>query len=90
MLAALYHRLSAGIVVTHKIFTAPPDEAYRMITQMRVSYVAVCGLLAPVGLTDQRRAASLWGQLQAGTVPNWLEREPAAAGQAFAIYRVKS
>lgn len=90
VLAAPYHRLSAGIVVAHKIFTAPPDEAYRMITRVRVNYVAMCGLLAPVGLTDQQRAASLWGQLQAGTVPDWLKREPAADGQAFAIYRVKS
>lgn len=90
VLGALYHRLSAGIIVTHKIFTAPPDEAYRIVTQVRANYVAICGSLAPVGLMDQQRAASFWGQLQAGTVPDWLEREPAANGQAFAIYRVKS
>jgi hypothetical protein len=90
VLAAPYHRLSTGIIVAHKIFSVPPDEAYRIITELRVNYVAMCGLYAPVGLTDQQRAASLWGQLQAGTVPDWLKREPAADGEAFAIYRVKS
>ena len=90
VLAGPYHRLSAGIIATHKIFAEPPDEAYRIIARLRVNYVAMCGLLAPVGLTDQQRAASLWGQLQAGVVPDWLKREPAADGQAFAIYRVKS
>jgi hypothetical protein len=90
VLAAPYHRLLAGIIVTHKIFAVPPEEAYRIITRLRVNYVAMCGLLTPVGLTDQQRAASLWGQLQAGAVPDWLKREPAADGQAFAIYRVKS
>lgn len=76
--------------MAHKIFSVPPDEAYRIITQLRVNYVAMRGLYAPVGLPDQQRAASLWGQLQAGTVPDWLKRESAADGEAFAIYRVKS
>jgi hypothetical protein len=90
VLSAPYHRLSTGIIAAYKIFAEPPDEAYRIITRLRVNYVAMCGLRAPVGLTDQQRAASLWGQLQAGAVPDWLKREPAADGQAFAIYRVKS
>ena len=87
VLAAPYHRLSAGIIDTQKIFSAPPDEAHRIITRLRVNYVAMCGLLTPTNLTDP---ASLRGQLQAGAVPYWLKREPAAVGQAFVIYRVKS
>jgi len=90
VLSAPYHRLSAGVIAAYQIFTAPPDEAYRAIARVRVNYVAMCGSRMPGRLTDQQRAASLWGQLQAGVVPDWLAREPAADGQAFAIYRVKS
>ena len=89
VLWAPYHRLSAGIIEAYKIFTEPPDEAYRIVTRLRVNYVAMCGWRAPLGLTNQQRAASLWGQLKAGAVPGWLIREPAPDGQAFAIYRVK-
>ena len=90
VLAAPYHRLSAGIIETQKIFSTPPDEAHRIITQLRVNYVAVCGLLTPTDMTNAQLTASLWGQLHAGAVPYWLKREPAAVGQAFVIYRVKS
>jgi hypothetical protein len=90
VLSAPYHRLSAGIIAAYKIFNEPPDEAHRIITRLHVNYVALCGLRTPVGLTDPQRAASLQGQLQAGAVPDWLKREPAADGQAFAIYRIKS
>ncbi|HYA07373.1 MAG TPA: hypothetical protein VEF90_15920 [Xanthobacteraceae bacterium] len=89
VLAAPYHRLSAGNVAAHKIFAEPPDAAYRIVAELRVNYLATCGSLPPVGLTDRQRTASLWGRLQAGAIPDWLEREPAADGQAFAIYRVK-
>jgi hypothetical protein len=89
VLAAPYHRLSAGIISTNKIFSAPPDQAHRIITRLRANYVAMCGLLTPVGLTNQQLATSLWEQLHAGAVPDWLKREPAADGQPFVIYRVK-
>jgi hypothetical protein len=88
VLAGPYHRLSVGIIMTHKIFSAPPDQAYQIITRMGVNYVAMCGLLAPEG--HQLLATSLWEQLHAGAVPDWLKRDPVADGQPFLIYRVKS
>lgn len=89
VLAAPYHRLSVGIIAAHRIFTSPPDEARRILTREHVTYLATCGAHAPAGLSEAQRQASLWGQLHAGAVPDWLAREPSTPEQAFSIYRVK-
>jgi hypothetical protein len=41
-------------------------------------------------MSDAARKASLWGRLQAGTVPDWLAAVPAQPGEVFTVYRVKS
>jgi hypothetical protein len=50
--------------------------------------VVVCGPRPPDGLVEPDRARSLWGHLQAGSVPDWLE--PVAGMQPFSVYRVGS
>ena len=89
VLAAPYHRLSAGIIDTHRMFASPPDEARRVAVRVGARDLALCGQRAPSGLSDGDRDASLWGRLQAGDVPDWLAAEPAAAGAAFRFYRVR-
>ena len=86
-LAAPYHRLSAGIVTAHGALAAPPDQARGLLAEAKVHYVMLCGPRPPDGLPELERSRSLWGRLQAGAVPDWLERVP--AGPAFAVYRVK-
>lgn len=88
-LAAPYHRLSTGIRDAREIFSRPPEEAYRTVVGLRVNYLATCGSDAPMGLTDEERATSLWGRLQSGNFPDWLAVEPAMAGQRFRVYRVR-
>jgi hypothetical protein len=90
VLAAPYHRLSAGIVEAHRIFASPPEAAHRIVTQTHAAYVAVCGPRAPSDLSEDQRKASLWGQIQAGRIPDWLAAEPASRGTPFRIYRVRS
>jgi hypothetical protein len=87
VLTAPYHRLATAIVAAHRAFAAPPDRARGMLAAFRADYVAVCGAQAPDGLSPDERDASLWGRLQAGTVPDWLQRVPLPG--PFAIYRVK-
>lgn len=84
-----YHRLSEGIIETHRVFASVPEEAMALVKQLGVTYVAICGPNGPVGLTAEARKKTLWGQLDGGTVPDWLERLPEEPGQAFAIYRVR-
>jgi hypothetical protein len=49
----------------------------------------MCGSLGPLGLTPAERSASLWAQLRAGEVPDWLERIGDLPEQPFAVYRVR-
>jgi hypothetical protein len=87
IVAAPYHRLSAGIIAGHDILAAAPDQSQRVAARLGVSYVVICGRSAPNGLEADRRDASLWATLQAGDVPPWLARV-ALSGSPFAAYRV--
>jgi lysylphosphatidylglycerol synthetase-like protein (DUF2156 family) len=88
ILAAPYHRLSAGIRATHEIFAAPPAAARGLLARFGVTYVALCGTRSPNDLAKAELDASFWGRLQAKDIPAWLE--PVATDGAFAVYRVKS
>jgi hypothetical protein len=89
ILSAPYHRLSGGIIAAHRMFAAPPDAARNAAQRLGVSYVATCGPRPPSGLAGAPLDASLWGRLQAGNVPVWLDREPTVTGP-FRLYRVRS
>ena len=87
VVAAPYHRLSAGILTAHRALSVPPDEARGVLARTHADYVAICGKSGLRGLGTAEREASLWGRLQGGAVPGWLEPLPAAG--PFAVYRVK-
>jgi hypothetical protein len=89
VIAAPYHRLANGIIATHRIFTLPPDAARGILQQFGATYVVACGDRVPPGMSASERAASLLGQLEAGTAPDWLEAVPAGEGDAFRVYRIK-
>jgi len=86
VLSAPYHRLSAGIIATNRIFTSPPDEAHELLAGQRVTYVMICAR-PDVGRGE---ASSLGYQLHHGRFPAWLEPVPLAGPQAFSVYRLKS
>jgi hypothetical protein len=88
VLAAPYHRLAEAILASHRVFASPPEEAHRLLQRIGVSYVVTCGTRGAVGLGGAERFASLWGHLQGGAVPDWLELL-SSAGEPIAIYRVR-
>jgi len=88
VLAAPYHRLSAGVLAAHGTFAEPPEAARRIVDRVHASYVVMCGSRPPTGLAPAERDASLWGRLQAGAVPDWLEKLPQPQEQAFTVFRV--
>ncbi len=88
VLAGPYHHISKGIIAAHRSLAQPPDQARRVLLQVKADYVMICGPRPPDGLTVAARDRSLWGRLRAGQVPKWLEPVK-TTGQAFAVYRVK-
>lgn len=88
-IAGPYHRMSAAIIATQRIFASPPEQARPLLSHLGVTYIAVCGPRGPSGLSAAARRASLWGQLQAGAVPDWLEPLDTGVNRPFAVYRVK-
>ncbi|MBV8838026.1 MAG: hypothetical protein JO000_15940 [Alphaproteobacteria bacterium] len=89
ILAAPYHRLSAGILATHEVFGSAPAAAHAALKRLGVTYVATCGTRGPSDLPKSELEASFAGRLRAKEVPDWLE--PVAVGDSpFTVYRVKS
>ena len=88
VLAAPYHRLSSSILISHRILSAPPDEAHALLEKIRATYVVLCGAAKPIGLEDAAATGGLWAKLAAGDVPAWLSRVPMPEGSAFIVYRI--
>jgi hypothetical protein len=90
VLAAPYHRLSAGIITVHEAFSSPPEQARRMLARHRVDYVMICKSRSSARAAAAPAAASLWEQLHAGAVPDWLKAVPVTKEQAITVYRLRS
>ena len=88
VLAAPYHRLSSSIVLSHRIFAAPPDIARRLAAQAGVTFIALCGQRGTAGLSGPEREASLLVGLQSGRVPGWLQ-PVLKEGPGFRVWRVE-
>jgi hypothetical protein len=88
IVAAPYHRLSAGILAAHEVFASPPEKAHRVLAGLGVNYLLMCGPRPPGDLAGPQLAASLWTLLRAGSVPVWLEPVADLRGSPFAAYRV--
>ena len=60
-------------MAAHRSLALPPEQAREVLAEQRATYVMICGPRPPDGLAEPERSASLWGRLQAGAVPDWLE-----------------
>jgi hypothetical protein len=88
VLGAPYHRLSEGILLTHRVFASPPDEAHAILTRVHADYLVTCGPRGAAGMRDDQRAASLWTSLSAGRLPPWLEPVAGTEREPITVYRV--
>ncbi len=88
-LAAPYHRLTVGITAAHDILSLPPERAEQAARNVRIDYVVVCGPRPPDGIPAADLSASLWGNLQAGRVPDWLTPVRLPDGSPFHVYRIR-
>jgi hypothetical protein len=90
VLAAPYHRLSAGIITVHEAFSSPPEQARRILARHRVDYVMTCKSRPYARAGAAQAGTGLWEQLHAGAVPDWLEAMPVTKEQSITVYRVRS
>ena len=86
VLAAPYHRLSAGILAAHKVFAAAPDEARRMLTRLGVTYVITAARARRATCRTRLRAGCRAGTGEERA--DWLE--PVAGTAPFRLYRLRS
>ncbi len=89
VMSAPYHRLGAPIIDAHRIFALPPVASRQVVERVRPTYLATCGRHTLAGIGEAERAASLWGRLAVGEIPDWLELVPETRNQPFVVYRVK-
>src|SRR5258705_3325163 len=85
VIAAPYHRLSEGIIAAHQIFALPPARARGLLARFGGTSVVTCGTRAPPGMSETERAASLWGRLQAGALPDLVKAVPARPPGGFTV-----
>ena len=90
VLAAPYHRLSRGIIVSNGIFASPPDEARKLVRDNSVKWVVFCAKYPPGGVRKSDLSASLWQTLKDDHPPAWLEEVPATAAGPLYAYRVRN
>jgi hypothetical protein len=86
VLAAPYHRNRAGILDAVAALTSPPEAAHAVVAQRGIAYIAICAGSAEFDVQMAARPGSLFEGLQAGRVPDWLERVP-GSGHTL-IFRV--
>jgi hypothetical protein len=89
VMSAPYHRLVAPIIEADQIFALPPAAARAVVARVKPAYLVTCGrhTLGEIGAVE--RAASLWGRLADGDIPDWLEPVPETRDQPLVVYRVR-
>lgn len=89
VVAAPYHRLGQQIAQTIRILDMPPEEARRDLSELGITYVAVCRSSQPRHPWSRNagRSNSLRYALLSGTPPAWLQPVIGDGGR-FLIYRL--
>jgi hypothetical protein len=90
VLAAPYHRLSAGIIASTRIFAEKPEDARRILVATQATYLVTCGGKKADGIVEDSMKPSLFGQLLLGNVPDWLEPLATRSSEALVVYRLKA
>lgn len=88
VLAAPYHRNTAGILDAVAALTGTPAEAEAIVRRRGVAYLALC--ITSNEMAERRAAnpANLFDALKRGEPVPWLERTAASPDGATVVYRV--
>ena len=87
VMSAPYHRNSHGMLAAHRILTATPADARRLMREAQVDMVALCAHSGSFRLVRDESKGGLAAALARGDVPDWLE--PIAVTPDLMAYRVR-
>lgn len=88
VIAAPYHRNTAGILDGVAALTGAPDEARAIIARRGVAYLALCTASGEMAERRAANPANLFDALKRGEVPGWLQPVPGAPDDPVRVYRV--
>jgi hypothetical protein len=89
-LSAPYHRNPDGMLAELRIGLAAPDEAAAMLSRLGQPVVAFCAKDPQTRLVIKKAPKGLYGQLDAGNAPDFLEPLPGTPGTGLQLFRFKS
>jgi hypothetical protein len=88
VLSAPYHRLSGGILDTHRFFGSTAREARDIAESRGIDYVYFCPSFVFSGFDGVRRDGTLWHDLANGRIPSWLQLVPESADEPIRVFRI--
>lgn len=86
VVASGHHRNEAAMADVIRAFTGTPDQAAQIIKARQIRFVVICDGSYELALYARKAPDGLLGQLRAGDVPVWLQRQPDIG--PFQIYEV--
>lgn len=90
VLAAPYHRNTAGILDAVEALTGTPDEARDIVARRGVRYLALCLSSNEMAARRSANPANLFDALKRGEIPDWLEAVPASPQASTRVFRVRA
>jgi hypothetical protein len=83
-----YHRNGEQIADVMNAFRGDADQAHRLIAKYHSNYVLTCPKSSTTTIFMSEVPKGFYGQLEAGRVPNWLQRVDLGKDSPFKMWKV--
>jgi hypothetical protein len=83
-----YHRNGEQIADVMNAFRGDADQAHRLIAKYHSNYLLTCPKSSTTTIFMSEVPKGFYGQLEAGRVPNWLQRVDLGKDSPFKMWRV--
>ncbi len=83
-----YHRNGEQIADVMKAFRGDADQAHRLIAKYHSNYVLTCPKSSTTTIFMSETPKGFYGQLEAGRVPDWLQRVDLGKDSPFRMWKV--
>ncbi|MGN6059284.1 MAG: AcrB/AcrD/AcrF family protein [Sphingomicrobium sp.] len=87
-IAGPYHRNGQQIADVMNAFRGDADQAHRIIDKYHATYLLTCPMSSTTTIFTSETPNGFYGQLEAGKVPNWLQRVQLPKDSPFKMWRI--